>query len=145
VGSSRTTIIVSGEALAFEHAVSNIAVDGQGRIYALSTQLGLIRFTKQDGVYIQGSYGAPVPDLPRCADVAPGIACSPTTIDFPPIVNDIVFDDDGFAYVTDSLQATVFRYAAGGGAPQIWFQSAAFESISRRQADAAQHLDKARV
>jgi sugar lactone lactonase YvrE len=126
-GALVTTISVAGEALAFEHALSNVAVDGQGRIYALSTQLGLIRFTKQGQSYVQQGYGAPLPDLPRCADVAPGTACSPTLVNFPPIPNDIVFDDFGFAYVTDSLQATVFRYAPGGGAPQIWFQSALFE------------------
>jgi sugar lactone lactonase YvrE len=126
-GALVTTITVKDEALAFEHALSNIAVDGQGRIYALSTQLGLIRFTKQGQSYVQQGYGAPLPDLPRCADAAPGTGCSPTTIDFPPIPNDIVFDDFGFAYVTDSLQATVFRYAPGGGAPQIWFQSPLFE------------------
>src|ERR1044071_5812053 len=60
------TISVAGEALAFEHAVSNIAIDGDGRIYALSTQLGLIRFTKQGQGYVQDSYGAPLPDLPAC-------------------------------------------------------------------------------
>jgi sugar lactone lactonase YvrE len=122
-----TTINVVGEVLAFEHALSNVAVDGQDRIYALSTQLGLIRFRKQDGIYIQESYGNPLPDLPRCADVGPGTACSPTALNFPPIPNDVVFDNSGFAYVTDSLQATVFRYAPGGGSPQIWFQSPLFE------------------
>ncbi|MGH9755214.1 MAG: SMP-30/gluconolactonase/LRE family protein [Blastocatellia bacterium] len=126
-GALVTTISVAGEALAFEHALSNVAVDGQGRIYALSTQLGLIRFTKQGQSYVQQGYGAPLPDLPRCADVAPGTGCSPTLANLPPIPNDIVFDDFGFAYVTDSFQATVFRYAPGGGAPQIWFQSALFE------------------
>lgn len=126
-GALVTTITVTGEALAFEHALSNVAVDGQGRIYALSTQLGLIRFTKQGQSYVQQSYGAPLPDLPTCAEAAPGVACSPTLVNLPPIPNDIVFDDFGFAYVTDSLQSTVFRYAPGGGAPQIWFQSALFE------------------
>lgn len=109
------TIIVQGEALDFEHAVSNIAIDGQGRVYALSTQLGLIRFTRQGQSYVQSPYGAPLPDLPPLAGP-----------DFPPILNDIVFDDDGNAYVTDSLQATIFRYGPGGGVPQIWFQSPLF-------------------
>jgi len=125
-GALETTIYVTGEALAFEHAVSNIALDGDGRIYALSTQLGLIRFSKQGSAYVQEPYGAPPPDLPTCA-AAPGDPCSPTFIDFPPIVNDIVFDAAGFAYVTDSLQATIFRYGPGGGAPEIWFQSPLFE------------------
>lgn len=121
-----TTIEVAGEALAFEHALSNVAVDLDGRIYALSTQLGLIRFTKQGRGFVQGAYGAPLPDLPTCA-AAPGGPCSPTSVDFPPIPNDIVFDPEGFAYVSDSLQATIFRYAPGGGAPEIWFQDPQFE------------------
>jgi len=29
--------------------------------------------------------------------------------------------------VTDSLQATIFRYAPGGGATEIWFQGALLE------------------
>lgn len=115
-GQLQQTIVVQGEALAFEHALSNIAIDAQGRIYALSTQLGLIRFTKQGQTYVQSAYGAPLPDIPP---PAPGP-------DFPPIPNDVVFDDEGHAYVTDSLQGTIFRYAPGGGAPTIWFQSPLF-------------------
>lgn len=125
-GALEATITVDGEALAFEHALSNIAVDGDGRIYALSTQLGLLRFTKQGSAYIQEAYGAPIPDLPTCT-AASGAPCSPTFIDFPPIVNDVVFDATGFAYVSDSLQATIFRYAPGGGPAEIWFQSPLFE------------------
>ena len=115
-GQLEQTIFVQGEALAFEHALSNIAIDSDGRIYALSTQLGLLRFTKQGQSYQQSAYGAPLPDIPP---VVPGP-------DFPPIPNDVVFDDDGNAYVTDSLQATIFRYGPGGGAPTIWFQSPLF-------------------
>jgi sugar lactone lactonase YvrE len=33
----------------------------------------------------------------------------------------------GNAYVTDSLQATIFRYGPNGGVPQIWLQSPLFE------------------
>ncbi len=43
-------------------------------------------------------------------------------VDNPPFPNDIVFDDDGNLYVTDSQQATIFRVPPGGGQPQIWFQ-----------------------
>ena len=114
-GKLQQTISVQGEALAFEHALSNVAVDGDGRVYALSTQLGLIRFTKQGQSYQQSSYGAPLPDIPPLAGP-----------DLPPIPDDIVFDDDGNAYVTDSLQATIFRYGPGGGVPTIWFQSPQF-------------------
>lgn len=125
-GALEQTILVAGEALAFEHALSNIALDSAGRVYALSTQLGLLRFTKEGQQYVQSSYGAPVPDLPTCAALPAG-PCAPTAFDMPPIVNDIVFDEQGNAYVTDSLQATIFRYGPGGGAPSIWFQSPLLE------------------
>ena len=122
-----TTITVQGEALAFEHALSNVAVDGEGRVYALSTQLGLLRFVKQGAGYVQEYFGAPLPDLPAAATADPGEPSSPTAFDLPPIINDIVLDDAGYAYVTDSLQATIFRYSPAGGEPEIWLQSAAFE------------------
>jgi sugar lactone lactonase YvrE len=125
-GAHVDTISVTGEALAYQHVLSNIASDGSGRIYALSMQLGVIRFTKQAHGYVQEPYGAPLPDLPICAAVSSG-PCSPTAFDLPPLANDIVFDEDGFAYVSDSLQATIFRYAPGGGPPQIWFQSTRLE------------------
>ncbi|AUX24521.1 hypothetical protein SOCEGT47_050590 [Sorangium cellulosum] len=121
----KTTIVVMGERLDEEHALSSIAVDGKGRVYALSTQLGLIRFTKVGPWYVQERYGRPLPDLPACVDVSPGTACSPTPFDMPPLPNDIVFDEAGNVYVSDSFQATVWRYCPGGGRPKIWFQSAA--------------------
>ena len=110
-GALKTTIWVAGEDLSQEHALSNIAIDSEGRVYALSTQLGLIRFTKQGkSDYVQDAYGDPLPSL----------------FGAPPIANDVVFDPAGYAYVSDSLQATIFRYAPGGGAPQVWFQSPLF-------------------
>lgn len=105
-----STIPVVGEDLSQEHALSNIAVDKAGRLYAASTQLGLIRFTKTGNTYTQSAYGDPLPSL----------------FGAPPIANDVVFDKAGNAYVSDSLQATIFRYAPGGGAPQVWFQSPLF-------------------
>lgn len=127
-GAHVATIEVAGEALAFEHALSNLAFDGDGRIYVISTQLGLIRFTQSGAAsWDQDAYGAPLPDLPNCSTVPPGTDCSPTVVDFPPLPNDVVFDDDGYAYISDSLQATIFRYAPGGGSPEIWFQSPNFE------------------
>jgi len=126
-GQLEQTIHVEGEALAFEHALSNLAIDDLGRIYALSTQLGVVRFTKVGQTYVQEFYGDPLPDLPAVGDVGPGEPSTPTAFDLPPLPNDLVFDADGNLYVTDSLQATVFRYAPGGGAPQIWFQTALFD------------------
>ncbi|MEP7343353.1 MAG: hypothetical protein ABI977_36855 [Acidobacteriota bacterium] len=115
---------VVGEDLSQEHANSCAAVDGWGRLYVLNTQLGVIRYhTLLNGNLIgQQVYGKPLPNLPPCIAVPAGTPCSPLPVDTPPLSNDLAFDLFGNLYVTDSLQATIWRYPAGGGAPQIWFQ-----------------------
>jgi hypothetical protein len=50
--------------------------------------------------------------------------CSPTVLDLPPLPNDIAFAPNGDAYVTDSMQATIWRVPKGGGAPKVWYQQA---------------------
>jgi sugar lactone lactonase YvrE len=111
---------VAGEDLNQEHANSCAAMDGFGRLYVLNLQLGIIRF---DPLLItQHQYSEPFPDLKPCNQVQPGTPCSPMPADLPPLPNDIAFDRFGNAYVTDSLQATIWRVPAGGGKPQIWFQ-----------------------
>lgn len=124
-GATEATYPTQGEALAFEHANSCIAFDGNGKLYVLNTQLGIYRLDTGSGQ--QESYSAPFPDLPSCLS-APA-PCSPTAFDAPSLPNDIAFDDAGNAYVTDSLQATIWRVAPGGGAPQIWYQDARFGTV----------------
>src|SRR5215216_2323276 len=124
-GATEATYTTQGEALAFEHANSCIAFDGQGRLYVLNIQLGMYRIDTGSGQ--QESYSTPFPDLPSCS-AAPA-PCSPTLFDAPALPNDIAFDEDGNAYVTDSLQATIWRVAPGGGTPQIWFQDARFATV----------------
>lgn len=109
------TIEVAGEDLSQEHALSNAAVDAEGRLYVLSTQLGLIRFEKQGHEYVQEAYAGPFPNQPTCVFGPVPFPCA--------LTNDIAFDDDGSAYVTDSFQATIFRVPPGGGEPEVWYQS----------------------
>ena len=121
-GALEATYETQGEYLAAEHANSCIAFDGSGRLYVLNLQLGVYRLDTGSGR--QEAYSTPFPDLPACdGNNAP---CSPTAFDAPALPNDIAFDEDGSAYVTDSLQATIWRVPAGGGAPQIWYQDARF-------------------
>jgi len=94
-----------------------VAVDRQGRVYVLNTQLGVYRLNR-DGS--QEPYSSPIPDLPQCGVAPP--PCSPTPFDAPPLPNDMAFDHEGYLYVTDSLQATIWRIPPGGGSPEIWFQ-----------------------
>ncbi len=116
---------IKGENLLAEHGNSSLAIDGKGRIYVLNTQLGVVRLTF-DGV--QHNYSKPFPDLPTCLLALPGTPCSPSLVDLPPLPNDIAFDEAGNAYVSDSMQATIWRVPAGGGAPQIWFQDSRLAS-----------------
>jgi sugar lactone lactonase YvrE len=47
----------------------------------------------------------------------PGAVAGMSTMPF-----DMAFDDAGFAYVTDSNLAAIWRVPPGGGEPQLWFQ-----------------------
>lgn len=114
------TYDIQGENLAQDHSLTNIAFDRRHRLYILSSQLGLIRMNLTTGA--QEPYASPLPNLPPCALVTPPTPCSPTVGDGAPLANSLVFDPAGYAYVTDSAQATIFRIPPGGGAPQIWFQ-----------------------
>ena len=114
------TFPTEGENLALDHANSCIAFDGQGRLYVLNLQLGVYRLDLGSGD--QESYSTPFSDLPICSAVPAGTPCSPTPIDLPSLPNDLAFDEAGNLYVTDSLQATIWRVPSGGGEPQIWFQ-----------------------
>ncbi len=124
-GELLATYPTEGENLLAEHANSSIAFDGNGRLYVLNTHLGIYRLTPETGT--QEAYAKPFPDLKPCVPLLVPPPCSPTVADTPPLPNDIVFDEAGNAYVTDSMQATIWRVPAGpvpvgGKTPQIWFQ-----------------------
>ncbi len=108
-----------------EHANSCLTFDGAGRLYVLNNQLGTFRLDL--GSAVQSSYTPPYPNLRPCSPFSSG-PCSPSFPNLPALPNDLAFDDAGNLYVTDSLQATIWRVPAGGGAPQIWFQDSRLAS-----------------
>ena len=125
-GALLTTYDIQGEDLSQNHANSCIAFDGEGRLYVVNLQLGIVRLELAIGQ--QEVYAAPLPNLQPCSSVAPGTPCSPTFFDAPPLGNDIAFDDDGNLYETDSFQATIWKIPPGGGQPQIWFQDSRLDT-----------------
>lgn len=118
---------IQNEDLSLDHSLNGIAFARGNDLCILSPQLGIVRLNVKSGA--QDVYAAPLPDLPRCAAVPAGTPCSPTAADSPPLPNDIVFDREGNAYITDSNQATIFRVPRGGGQPQIWFQDAGLDGV----------------
>jgi sugar lactone lactonase YvrE len=124
-GELERTYTIEGEQTQFPHANSCIAFDGQGRLYVVNLQLGIVRIDLGSGE--QEIYASPVPDLAPCSQTQSS-PCSPTVLNSPPLPNDIAFDEAGNLYLTDSFQATIWRIAPGGGQPQIWFQDSRLDT-----------------
>lgn len=120
-GSLLRTLETQGETvLGAEHANSCLAFDGNGRLYVLNTQIGPYRLDL--GSEAQQSYAPPIPDLNPCLPTdGPQATCTTSPGVTPPLPNDLAFDDAGNLYVSDSMQATIFRIPAGGGPAQVWF------------------------
>jgi sugar lactone lactonase YvrE len=126
-GELTRTFLTEGEKVfGSEHANSCLAFDGAGRLYVLNNQIGTWRLDLQTEV--QSSYSEPFPNLPICALGLGKKPCSPTLLNLPGLPNDIIFDEFGNAYVSDSMQATIWRIPPGGGAPEVWFQDSRFAS-----------------
>jgi sugar lactone lactonase YvrE len=127
-GALLRTLTVKGEQLlGSEHANSCVSFDGNGRLYVLNTQLGTLRIDLQSEA--QTTYAPPLPDQPACLLRLIKQPCTPTPTDTPALPNDLAFDDAGNLYVTDSMQATIWRIPPGGGAPQVWFRDSRLAAL----------------
>jgi sugar lactone lactonase YvrE len=118
---------IRGQNPAAPQAGTGIAFGKNDMLYVGDLQLGVVRFDVDLGPNApQEHYASALPDIKPCS-VSPA-PCSPTAADQPPLINDLVFDKDGNLYISDSMQATIWRVPPGGGAPQVWFQSPAFDT-----------------
>ena len=113
-GALEAEIQVVGEDLNQEHALSELYAKGN-RLYAPSTQLGLLGWTLQ-GASVEEQKQLSTPFYPTSAgcpaDIRPGL---------PPLPNGVTVASDGTAYVTDALQGIVWRVQVGTGpvAPEV--------------------------
>lgn len=117
-----------GENPSLPMAGTGLAFGKNDMLYVGSLQQGVLRFDVDDPGAPMQHYASALPDLPTCAFISPGTPCSPTAVDSPPLINDLVFDKSGNLYITDSFQATIWRVPPGGGAPKIWFQSSVLDT-----------------
>src|SRR4051812_3263922 len=114
---------LQGENPSFPMAGTGLAFGKNDMLYVGSLQQGVLRFDVDTPGAPMQHYASALPAPPPCAFIPAGTPCSPTAVDSPPLINDLVFDKDGNLYITDSFQATIWRVPPGGGTPKIWFQS----------------------
>lgn len=93
------------------HALSCIAADDDDNLYVIDESQGILKISLETGK--QSVYAAPFYPVYQSAFNPPA----------PMLLNDLAFDKNGYLYVTDSFQATIWRVPPGGGAPVVWFQS----------------------
>lgn len=121
-------IVLEGQDPSKQHGLGGLRFDGDGRLYALAVPGGVVRVTL--GEPPRQEVYATFPTLQPCA-WAPAAAPQCTPMPFPtePLPNDAAFGPDGSLYVTDSVQAVIFRVPPGGGEAKVWFQVPGYESL----------------
>ena len=97
------------------NALSCIAFGEDDNLYVVDEGQGIVKINVETGQ--QSVYAAPFFPVYSSAFNPPA----------PVLINDLAFDKNGYLYVTDSFQATIWRVPPGGGAPQVWFQNAAID------------------
>ncbi len=105
------TITIQGQTY-FPKAISCIAFGEDDQLYVLDEEQGVLKIDVETGH--QSLYAAPFVPVFQSAFAPPA----------PVLINDLAFDKQGYLYVTDSFQATIWRVPPGGGAPEVWFQHA---------------------
>jgi sugar lactone lactonase YvrE len=114
-GAALPDIVMQGQPALGLHALSCITADNEGNLYVVDEQQGIVKINVESGQ--QSIYAAPFYPVYTSAYAPPA----------PLLPNDLAFDKKGYLYVTDTFQATIWRVPPGGGAPQVWYQSAAID------------------
>lgn len=109
---------VPDQDLSGDHGIQVATSDSTGRLVLLdNTPSRALLLDTRTGRF---SPYATFADLPTCVPLAPANPCSPALQDNPPFANYAAWGPDGSLYVTDYLQAVVWRVPPGGGAAQVW-------------------------
>jgi hypothetical protein len=108
-GALAKTITVQGQTGPL-NALSCIAFGDDDNLFVVDEGQGILKINVETGH--QSVYAAPFSPVFHSAFNPPA----------PLLINDLAFDKNGYLYVTDSFQATIWRVPPGGGAPQVWFR-----------------------
>jgi sugar lactone lactonase YvrE len=109
---------VPGQDLSKDHGVQVATSDSKGRLVLLDrTPSRALLLDRSTGKFVQYATFA---NLPPCVPLLVTTNCSQTLEDREPMANYAVWGPDGSLYVSDYLQAVVWRVPPGGGAAGIW-------------------------
>jgi sugar lactone lactonase YvrE len=104
---------ITGQDLSSPHGVQVATSDARGRLILLDkTPARVLQLNPRNGH--QRRY-ATFADLPACK-----ASCSPNLVDDPATPNYAAWGRDGSLYVTDYLQAVIWRVPPGGGKAKVW-------------------------
>jgi sugar lactone lactonase YvrE len=109
--------VVHGQDLGGSHGVQAATSDARGRLVLLDKSPARVLLLNTKNGH-QRTY-ARFPDLPACSGKG-GLDCSPNTADDPATPNYAAWGPDGSLYVTDYLEAVIWRVPPGGGKPEVW-------------------------
>jgi len=109
---------VQGQDLSKDHGVQVATSDSQGRLVLLDrTPARALLLDRASGRFVQY---ATFPNLAPCLPLLAPSGCSQTLEDRDPMANYAVWGPDGSLYVSDYLQAVVWRVPPGGGEAVVW-------------------------
>jgi hypothetical protein len=109
---------IDGQDLGSAHGIQVALSDSRGSLVLLDTGPPRVLMLDPD-TGRQRTY-ARFRDLPVCGPGAPPGDCSVAADDGRPAPNYAAWGPDGSLYVTDFLQAVVWRVPPGGGRPEVW-------------------------
>jgi len=109
---------IRGQDLSGAHGVQVATSDSRGRLILLDkSPARVLTLNPRNGR--QHRY-ATFADLPACKSAQAAPACSPNVADDPATPNYAAWGRDGSLYVTDYLQAVIWRVPPGGGKARVW-------------------------
>ena len=109
---------INGQDLSGAHGVQVATSDSSGRLVLLDkSPARVLTLNPRSGH--QRRY-ATFADLPACKAAQAVPDCSPNLLDDPATPNYAAWGRDGSLYVTDYLQAVIWRIPPGGGKARVW-------------------------
>lgn len=117
-GQLMRSFTIKGQAIGQAHGIQVAQSDSRGRLVLLDT--GPARALILDPDSGRQTTYATFPDLPLCAPGTTAPDCSPAMQDERAVPNYAAWGTDGSLYVTDYLQAVIWRVPPGGGDPVVW-------------------------